>query len=327
MEEINRFLRLLKKHRFILIIVPAITVIITYFLVRNLPDSYVSQTQIATGIVDETQSSLTGEAGAKSWSEVSQAFANLMEVMRLKKILDQVSYKLIIHEISADKSFRAIPTELQVYNKRELKQVLETFKDKYNKTEALNLWDAKQKKLYNVLRAIGYDSESLKDKIRINRVGDSDFLMVEVDTENPELSAFIVNSLTEEFIKYYTFVIKQNQRKANSFLDKMLIEKRSTMNSNVNSLRDYKIKNRVLNLEEQSSQLYAQIITYNDQKQSILKDISANAGAVNEIDARFDPKDRKYLESISTQINQRLLTTKEELRSLYDLYIQNDFLG
>ncbi|EOR94989.1 hypothetical protein ADIARSV_1860 [Arcticibacter svalbardensis MN12-7] len=325
MEEINRFLRLLKKHRLILIIVPAITVIITFFLVRNLPNSYVSQTQIATGIVDDTQSSLTGDAAAKSWSEVSQAFANLMEVMRLKKILDQVSYKLIIHEISGKKSFRAIPPELQNYNQQELKQILNTFEDKYNKTEGLNLWDAKQIKLYNILRAIGYDSESIKNKIKINRVGDSDFITVEVDTENPELSAFIVNSLTEEFIKYYTFLIKQNQRKANTFLDKMLIEKRAAMNSNVNALRDYKIKNRVLNLEEQSSQLYAQIITYNDQKQSILKDIAANTGAVNEIDGRFDPKDRKYLESTLTRLNQRLLSTKEELRSLYDLYIQNNF--
>lgn len=326
MEEVYKFLRLLKKHRLTLIIIPAITVIITYFLVRNLPDSYVSQSQIATGIVDNTQQAvLTGDNSSKGWAEVNQEFSNLIEMMKLKKILDQVSYKLIIHDLSTKTPFRDPQTGLKGVSESEVKHMLATFQEKYDKSEGLNLWDKKQSKLHSVLSALDYDSESLKGKLRIGRAGDSDFINAEFDSENPQLSAFVVNTLIEEFIKHYAYLVKTNQRRANVFLDSLLSEKRVEMNSRIAALRNYKIQNRVLNLEEQSSQLYAQILEYNNKKQAILKDVSANAGAVNEIEAKFAPGERGYLESTLTKINQNLVSTKEELKSLYDLYIQNEF--
>ncbi len=50
--ELREFLKLLPKYKNILIIVPLVTIIISYFLVRNLADKYISSAQIATGIVD-----------------------------------------------------------------------------------------------------------------------------------------------------------------------------------------------------------------------------------------------------------------------------------
>ncbi|WP_407430978.1 GumC family protein [Arcticibacter sp.] len=326
MEEVYKFLRLLKKHRLTLVIVPALTVIITFFLVRNLPDSYVSQSQIATGIVDNTQQAvLTGNSSSKGWAEVNQEFGNLIEMMKLKKILDQVSYKLIIHDLNSTKPFRDPQSALKGSSPAETRQILATFQEKYHKSEGLNLWAKDQSKLHNVLRALDYDSESLKGKLRIGRAGDSDFINAEFNSENPQLSAFVVNTLIEEFIKHYAYLVKTNQRRANVFLDSLLAEKRAQMNSRIAALRNYKIQNRVLNLEEQSSQLYAQILDYNNKKQAILKDVSANAGAVNEIEAKFAPGERGYLESTLTKINQSLVSTKEELKALYDLYIQNEF--
>lgn len=326
MEDVYKFLRLLKKHRLTLIIIPVLTVIITFFLVRNLPDSYVSQSQIATGIVDNTQQALvTGDESSRGWAEVNQEFSNLIEMMKMKKILDQVSYKLIIHDLSSKAPFRDVQSSLKGTGKAELKQMLATYQEKYNSSEGLNLWDKKQSKLHTVLRSLDYDSESLKSKLRIGRAGDSDFINAEFDSENPQLSAFVVNTLIEEFIKHYAYLVKTNQRRANTFLDSLLSDKRAQMNSRIEALRNYKIQNRVLNLEEQSSQLYAQILEYNNKKQAILKDVSANAGAVNEIEAKFAPGERGYLESTLTKINQGLVSTKEELKSLYDLYVQNEF--
>lgn len=324
MEDIYKFLRLLKKNRLILIIIPALTVIITFFLVRNLPNSYVSQSQIATGIVDQTQqAAVTGENASRGWAEVNQEFSNLIEMMRLKKILDQVAYKLIIHDLTSKSPFRDIHTELKESSAK--KQMLMTFQAKYGRSEALNLWDKQQSRLHDLLKSMDYDSESLKNQLRIGRAGDSDFINVEFDSENPQLSAFVVNTVIEEFIKHYTSVVKTNQTRANRFLDSLMIQKRGEMNSRIAALRNYKIENRVLNLEEQSSHLYAQILEYNNQRQAVLKEISANAGAVEEIESRFAPGERGYLESSLTRINQRLAATKEELKALYDLYVQDEF--
>jgi succinoglycan biosynthesis transport protein ExoP len=50
MSEFLQFLRLLQRNKITLILVPLITVIITYFLVRRLPDTFVSRARIATGL-------------------------------------------------------------------------------------------------------------------------------------------------------------------------------------------------------------------------------------------------------------------------------------
>ena len=53
--ELNLFFKLLYRQKFVLLGVPLITVIITYFLVRQLPDVYTSKARIATGLVDDSK--------------------------------------------------------------------------------------------------------------------------------------------------------------------------------------------------------------------------------------------------------------------------------
>ncbi len=326
MEELSIFFRLLKKHKYTLLIIPILTIIITFFLVRNLPDSYVSQAQLSTGIVDETQQTtyLSGSDAPKA-TQVNQEFSNLVEMMKMKKMLDQVSYLLIIHDLTSPEPFREKSKFVKDLKSYHIAKALAVFREKYKNTEGLNLWDNDQKGLYNMLRSMKYNSDAIKDKLRIYRSGDSDFINIEFDSENPELSAFVVNSLSEEFIKYYTYLVKTNQRKATTFLGRLLQEKRDAMNDKVAALRDYKIKNRVLNLEEQSSQLYAQILNYTDRKQQTLEGIASKAGALNEIDRKFNPNERSYLESTLTKVNQNIMSTKEQLRSLHDLYIESGY--
>src|SRR5438045_9693664 len=99
MTELTDFLKLLLKRKYILIGVPLIAIIITYFLVRNMPDTYSSKARIATGIMDNS-GQLPGE-GTKQESEINQEFNNLVQMMLLKKMVDQVSYQLIMHDLDS----------------------------------------------------------------------------------------------------------------------------------------------------------------------------------------------------------------------------------
>ena len=104
MEELKKFYNLLYRFKLIVISVPLITIIIAFFLVRNLPDQYVAEGQIATGIVDETQDLVTNVD--KQESSINREFSNLIEITRLQKILDLVSYQLILHDLTDAKPFR-----------------------------------------------------------------------------------------------------------------------------------------------------------------------------------------------------------------------------
>lgn len=325
MDEIKKFLWLLRKHRYTIIIIPVIAILITYYLVRNLPNSYVSQARISTGLVDDSRQAALLNAISPRGQEVVQEFSSIVEMMRMKKILDQVSYKLIIHDLTAKKPFRNPRTLFKEFNPEQINRALKVYNNKYLKTEELNLWNKEQERLYHILTTIEYDSESLLNDLRINRAGDSDFINVEFRSENPELSAFVANTLSSEFIKYYTVLRKANQRKATTFLRKLVDEKKQGLDKSVDSLRNYKIRNRVLNLDEQSSQLYAQILEYNNRRQEVIKSIASNTGALNEIDRKFEPGERRYLESALTRLNQRIIGVRQELQALYDQYIESNF--
>lgn len=325
MEEIVKFYQFLLRYKIVLIVVPVVTVVIAYFLVRNLPNVYVSDAQIATGIVDNSQASVFAEASGLQESKINQDFSNLLQIMQMEKIVGQVSYKLMLNDLTTSKPFRPKSALLKELNNDALKHAVEVYTRKYKDRESLNLWDSDQNGLHRVLSSMGYDPGSIKSKLRTYRVGNSDFIHVEFESENPELSAFVVNTLVREFIDYYTSFTNENRVKSLAFLKKLTETKHEDLNKKVKQLQDYKIENKVLNLDQQSSQLYTQILNYNNRKQEAIKDVASFQGAVNNIDRQFSPTDRRYIEASLTRVNQQILHSKENLRTLYDRYIDNDF--
>jgi succinoglycan biosynthesis transport protein ExoP len=323
MEEIIKFLSLLKKYRIVLVVIPVITLIITYFLVRNLPDSYMSQAQISTGIVDDTKQNLLTQSSPQA-QQVVQEFSNLMSMIRMKRILDQISYQLIIHDLTSSKPFRKLSSQVTTLSAEQKRQDVAAYYMMYNKQQSLNLYNAKEKILYDQIRSMQYDSDNITNKLMVYRSGDSDFIVVQFESENPELSAYVSNTLATEFVKYYSSQVRTNQVKTTNFLSNLLNKKSDTLSKRMEELRNYKIRNRVLNLDEQSKQLYTRIMDYEEKKQEATQNTSSYAGALSEIDNKFSPVDRKYVEAALSKVNQKIVNTKDELSALYDLYYRND---
>jgi len=324
MEEIKKFIDLLLRYKFAIITIPLITVMVTFYIVRNLPDVYPAQAQIATGIVDETQQMALSEASSLQESRINQKFVNMVQVMQSKSMLDLVSYKLIIHDLTT-KPFREPSELLKTLNLEAKKHALSVFKEKYRKKEGLNLRNDDEEGLHRILGSMGYDELSLKYDMLVYRAGTTDFIFIDYQSENSELSAFVVNTLSNEFTDYYTVLVKENQRSSVSFLKNLLKIKSDTLQARISGLREYKIQNRILNLTEQSSQIYSQTADYEQRMLQAEKDIVSLKGTIASIDKMFDPKDRRYMESTFTNINQKIIGTKAEMNALQDKYIKNDF--
>jgi len=328
MDELNKFLTILKRYLFILLIIPVAAIIITYFLVRNQPNSYMSQSQIATGIVDETkqyqqlsilnQSMLQGE-------QVRQEFSNLISQIKMQMLLDRVSYLLIINDLSGQKALKAPSDVLKTLNKDARNHALMVYREMYEQKKELNPLNPDQGGLIAVLRSMGYDRDNLNSKLNVFRSGDSDFITIQYESESPNLSAFVVNALAKEFIDYYSDLVRTNKIKATQFLGVLVKAKGDSLARRMTTLRDYKIQNRVLNLDEQSKQLYSSIVEYDNQKQTAVQNTASYAGALDEIDLKFNPGERKYLEATMSKINQDILGTKQQLSAMYDLFYANDF--
>ena len=90
-------------------------------------------------------------------------------------------------------------------------------------------------------------------------------------------------------------------------------------------MQEYKIKNGILNLDDQSRSINAQILNYEDKKLQAEKDIASYNGAIKDIDDRFNPKDRAYIESTISQYNQVVTNTEEQMHILNDQYVHSGF--
>ena len=324
MEEIRKFINLLLRYKLVLIAVPLITVMVTFYIVRNLPDVYPAQAQISTGIVDETQQMAFSEASGLQDSRIEQKFINMVQVMQSKSMLDLVSYKLIIHDLTT-KPFREPSPLVKTLNLEARKHALSVFKEKYAKKEGLNLRDRDQKGLFDVLNSMGYGEMGLKSNLVVYRAGTTDFIFIDFTSENPELSAFVVNTLSNEFTDYYTILVKENQRSSVDFLRNLLKVKADTLQDRITGLRAYKIENRILNLAEQSSQIYSQTADYESRVLQAEKDILSLKGTIANIDKKFDPADRKYSESMYTNLNQQIMGTRSELISMEQKFVDSDY--
>lgn len=323
--DLSNFLKLLLRHKYTLIVIPLVTVIITYFLVRNQPDTYLSSGQIATGIVDQTQKSLNTAVGLLQDAQVSQEFSNLMAMMRSKKMLDQISYQLIIHDLTSKTPYRKPSKVMQTLNSDAKAHVLDSFKRFYEKRQPLSLFNPDQKGMHDLLVSMQYDDAALLSKLTIYRDGNSDFLFVQFESEDPNMSAMVVNNLCQEFIKYYTLLVKENQQKAVDFYADLLKAKEDTLNKRLLTLKDYKISNRVLNLGEQAKSLYGQISDFETRREQADKDAIAYKVAIDSIDRQFNPADRRFVESSMLRINQQVINTRSQLESLNNLYVQSGF--
>ncbi|SEJ81517.1 Uncharacterized protein involved in exopolysaccharide biosynthesis [Dyadobacter sp. SG02] len=326
MTEVVQFLKLLQRNKITLILVPLITVIVCYFLVRRLPDTYESHARIATGLVDKTDQVVT-RAKDEQDQQIARKFESLIQVMRLKRTLDQVSYRLILNDLKGlkDSTWREPVRALEEMNKGDRAKAITLITRKYQKREELFLWKPDEKKLNDIIVEMGYGANTLRDKLVIYRTGVGDYIDIEFEAEHADLSAYVINTLAQEFIADNSSRVVGNNKKTIDFLQSFMQQKLNALNERMNTLKNFKIQNRVLNLNEQAKSIYGQMADFETRRQIAQKDIIAYTAAIGNIDSRFNPTERKYFESALTDINQKIIATKSNLKALNERYILSNF--
>lgn len=326
MTEVVQFLRLLQRNKITLILVPLITVIVCYFLVRRLPDTYESHARIATGLVDKTDQVVT-RARDEQDQQIARKFESLIQVMQLKRTLDQVSYRLILNHLKGrtDSTWREPVRALEEMSKADKAKAIALITRKYQKHEELFLSKPEEKKLNDLILEMGYGANSLRDKLIIWRTGVSDYIDIQYEAEHPDLSAYVINTLAQEFISDNSSRVVGNNKKTIDFLGSFMQQKYQALNDRMNTLKNFKIQNRVLNLNEQAKSIYGQMADFETRRQGAQRDIIAYTAAIANIDSRFNPTERKYFESALTEINQKIIASKSNLKALNERYVLSNF--
>lgn len=322
--DIKSFLRLVNRYKWLLIIVPIIIATVTYYLTKKLPKQYSSDVRISTGLLDPSKKLISAET--TDFFKISQQFSNIIEKLKAKKITNLLSYNLMIHDLqSPGEAFRSYSKELDSLNQDQKAELIHLLKDKLTKKSILTLADNKGKfRLYDIIGSMGYSEEALTDKVDISHVENSDYINIAFVSENPDLSAYVVNTMASEFISNYSADINTNQNASIVLLDSLLQRKEQLMNEKNNALSNFKRTKGVLNLNEQSATVYSQISEYEAQRAQALRLIQSNQGAIAIIEGKLRGSD-PYVKGSSRNDNQEIIRLKRQLEIANANYIDNNF--
>lgn len=186
-----------------LVIIPTILVVaLACFFTRNLQPEYTSAAELSTGYMDASM--LDHLPGGTT----KVLFKNVIQTLQSAQVLDQVSYKLLYHDLSGTMPFRKIE------EKQAVKEIvnnypggkaglLNSLMHKIDSFYVLNLAINTDRQIRRLSDIYQYSPESILGKVHIDRVGESDFIKVVSSTEDPQLSAFISNEICNRFLALY----------------------------------------------------------------------------------------------------------------------------
>ena len=323
--DIKHFFNLLKHYKWILIIVPIISVGLTYLLVKDLPKKYRSKAQISTGLIDQSQQ-ISSANNNQDFFKVNSQFGNILEIMKMDKTISMLSYNLILHDLeNPSQTFTKLSEDIKKLSENDRKLLVSEYKRLLATQEVLTPALNGKLKLFDILESMGYDVSFLNKNLSIYHSDNSDFITVEYTSANPLLSTFAVNTFASEFINVYSIDVSANQSKSNVLLDSLLKQKEFVMNEKNTALKDYKIKNGVLDLDKQSENIYQQINDLEKKKSDALSDIQSNQGAIASINSRLNGGDGDYSNNNTAGDNGRITDIKNQLKVANDRYIDNNF--
>ncbi|KLT67006.1 hypothetical protein [Pedobacter sp. BMA] len=322
--DFKSFLQHANRNKWLIIGIPVAVIVITFFLVNRLPKQYESEAQVSTGLLDPSKKVISNET--VDWFTTNQQFSNLVEKFTMKKMMDILTYKLIIHDLENQKtSFKPYPELVENWSQTERQQVLDLFKARLAAKAVLTLDDDKGKyPFYTIAETMGYSEEDLNKHLDVSHSGNSDLITVKYLSESPVLSAYVVNTLSSEFISNYSTDVTLNQNSSARILDSLLQGKKTQMDLKNEQLSKFRKTKGVLNLTEQSATVYNQISLYESQRAEAMRVIQSNGGAIATIESKLRGSD-KYINGSSRADNREIIDLKRRLQLANNAFIDGGF--
>ena len=197
--EIAYLFRALMRRKWIILFCVAVSVVTAFFLTRNLKETYKSEAQLSTGF---TEADIPGINQGVNYLQSEMKFNNAKENISSPKVLSLVSYHLLLHDLQSSTPFTVLekPIKLSPAEKQAAILILSSHLDSM---KMLSPGIPEEKDILSLLSDYGYDNDLIDNNLKVDRYLKSDYIDIEYSSENPNLSAFVVNTLCDEFKRFY----------------------------------------------------------------------------------------------------------------------------
>jgi succinoglycan biosynthesis transport protein ExoP len=197
-------LRVLLKRKWLILGTGLAAAAIAFGLTINQPKKYRSFMQFSTGFTVNDEVKVSAENVDIYAADVK--FNNVAVTVTSPSVISLLSYNLILHDLESPIPFRRPDLKnggAAVYQSVEPRNAILTFHDKLDSMSVLTSFKPDERRLQEYLSLYRYDYNSLTRDIPVYRVQRTDYMEIDCITENPDLSAFIVNNIFPEFLRYY----------------------------------------------------------------------------------------------------------------------------
>ena len=193
--------RILMKRKWIIISTTLIAAAVAYFLTLNQPNKFRSTAQIATGYT--TYDPVRLNENADNFQQETK-FNNAILTFTSPAVINLLSYHLILHDLKQT-PFTVLSEEdtKKAFQNISKEEAIKAFQNKLDSMLMLSSSSNEDKKLLNILNLYHYDHATIKGVLGVGRHQRSDFLNVTYVSKDPGLSAFVVNTAYDQFIRYY----------------------------------------------------------------------------------------------------------------------------
>jgi len=231
--------RILLKRKWIIFGSAVLAAIVAWILTRNQQKAYFSSTRISTGFAIPDEIKINESSTGMYDAEVK--FNNAINTWSSPSVLSLLSYELILHDLTNPKPFRTLTAaqkQSAVYKNINTEQARKTFEDKLETMSVLTSYKPDERDLLEYLNLYGYGYKFLIGYLNVFKVNATDYIEVDCKTENPELSAFMVNRSYAQFLRVYKNIRSTKSQESIDTLQSIMEKKKQEYDEKQKLVRD-----------------------------------------------------------------------------------------
>ncbi|QJB37533.1 hypothetical protein HF324_06590 [Chitinophaga oryzae] len=306
------FIKALLKKKWWIILSTLAAVVLAFVFTMGRQRLYVSNAQMSTGFTIKDQITLREEN--TNIYEADVKFENVVQTINSPLVIGLLQYQLLIHDLTSNKPFVQLTEkdikspEYKAFNKTEALQLCRNHLDSL---QMLTSYHPDERRILEYMKLCKYDYESIRKMLNVGRLSRTDYIDISFRSPNPEQSAFVVNTLYSEFIRYYRSLRSERTVENVSTFEELVNKKKQELDAKVEALRMYKSSAGLLNVEAAStnelsliSQLEKGLLdeqaTYNT-LQASLQNVNTQIAAANQ--GRTAYSNNNDIVSLRRQIN------------------------
>jgi succinoglycan biosynthesis transport protein ExoP len=260
--EFSYWFRAFMRRKWLILICVVTSIATAFFFTRNFKKAYKSTAQLSTRFTISDQPN-----GSVNYIQSEFKFGNLMENMTSPNVISLVAYHLLLHDLQSPDPFTVLnPAQQAQASKIDRQAMILRLSIHLDSTSMLSPQLEEDQQIMYMLNLYGYNIEAITSQLKAERLDKTDYINIDYKSGNAVLSAFVVNTLCDEFRRYYNRTERQHTDATVASLDSLAKQKKAILDQKQTAKEQYMASNKLVDVGLEGSSTLSQISTYESQK-------------------------------------------------------------